>query len=336
MLSLFGTLAVLLIAAPPEDDTFFETKIRPVLAGTCVRCHGPEKASGGLRLDSRAALVTGGDRGPAVEPEDSLLLAAVKRTDELPAMPPDKALPADVVADLERWVAGGSRWPDSLATIRAERHWAFEPIKNPTPPILPGIVPQSPIDSFLLASAKTRGLIPVGPADKRTLIRRATFDLTGLPPTPEEVEAFVNDGDPAAFSKVVDRLLASPRYGEKWGRAWLDVVRYADTAGETADMPVLDAWRYRNYVIDAFNDDMPYDQFLREQIAGDLLAADLPADAPAGRYAAMVTATGYLALGPPVRVRHAQGSLPDDRRHDRHPRQEHARPHDRLRPLPRS
>jgi hypothetical protein len=147
-----------------------------------------------------------------------------------------------------------------------------------------------------MASANTRGLVPVAPAGKQALIRRATFDLTGLPPTPEEIEAFVVDDDPGAFSRVVDRLLASPRYGEKWGRSWLDVARYADTAGETADIPVLDAWRYRNYVIDAFNDDMPYDQFLREQLAGDLLAADLPADAPAERYASMVTATGYLAL----------------------------------------
>jgi len=307
MIRALGLLAILAAAATPAvaaDDAaaeaFFESKIRPVLATSCVRCHGPKKASGGLRLDSRAGLLRGGAAGPAVEPdrpEESRLLRAIRRVDadDVAPMPPDKPLAAGAVADLRRWVDAGLPWPagDGGAPIRTDRHWAFEPVRAVDPP---GAAGSHPIDAFLTADQRKRGLTPVPPADKATLIRRATFDLIGLPPTPEEVDAFLADAAPTAFAAVLDRLLASPHHGAKWGRAWLDVAHYADTAGETADLPVPDAWRYRNYVIAAINADKPYDRFLREQVAGDLLARDLPADAPPGRFAELVTATGYLAV----------------------------------------
>jgi hypothetical protein len=172
--------------------------------------------------------------------------------------------------------------------------WSFEPVADPRPPqTRDGSWPRGEVDRFLLAKMEARGVRPAAPADRRTLIRRASFDLTGLPPTPEEVAAFLSDGSPDAFAKVVDRLLASPRYGERWGRHWLDVVRYADTAGDGADYPVREAYKYRDYVLQSFNDDVPYDVFLREQVAGDLLAADGPPE----QFARRVTATGYLAIG---------------------------------------
>ncbi len=187
--------------------------------------------------------------------------------------------------------------PDGVNMDAARQHWAFQPVQ----PVEPAAhnkadAGRNPIDLFIEASLRQHGLTPLDAADKRTLIRRATFDLTGLPPTPKEVEAFVNDGAPDAYQRLIDRLLASPHYGERWGRHWLDVVRYADTAGETADFPLPQAWRYRNYVIDAFNRDKPYDRFIREQLAGDLLAKQLPADAPVERYAELVIATGYVAI----------------------------------------
>jgi cytochrome c553 len=291
MWSLLGALS-LTLAATPADEAFFETKIRPLLVESCVKCHGPDKAGAELRLDSRAGLLKGGDSGPAVvpgKPAGSLLLKAVKRLDGVKAMPPGKqALKAEAVADLEKWIATGAPWPEKAAPLRSAKHWAFEPLLEVVAPT----TKPHPVDAFLQAKLQEKGLHAVAPADKRTLIRRATFDLTGLPPTPEEIDAFVREEAPDAFAKLVDRLLASPNYGEKWGRHWLDVVRYADTAGETADYPVPDAWRYRNYVIAAFNRDKPFDQFLREQIAGDILAADAPPE----RFAELVTATGYIAI----------------------------------------
>ena len=282
-------------AGEPRTD-HFESRVRPVLVEACVRCHGPDKASGGLRVDSREAILKGGDSGPAIvlgQPEKSLLLKAIRRLPDIPAMPPKSPLRSEAIRALEKWVREGAVWPATAAPVRAARHWSFETVQTVTPP--PGIARQ-PIDAFILAKLHEKRLTPVGPADKRTLIRRATFDLTGLPPTPAEVEAFLTDSSTDAFARVVDRLLASPAYGEKWGRHWLDLVRYADTAGETADFPVPDAWRYRNYVIAAFNADRPYDQMLREQLAGDILASRLPANAPPGRYAELITATGYLAV----------------------------------------
>ncbi len=300
MIQAVGLLAVAAALAAPAEETFFESRVRPVLAGVCVRCHGPQKASAGLRLDSREALLRGGENGPAVVPgsaAESLLIQAIRRIgDDVTPMPPDKPLSREAVDDLTRWIAAGASWPDRAAPVQAARHWSFEPVKDVAPPNVPGANVSSPIDAFLTTSQHSRGVSPAGPAEKRILIRRATFDLTGLPPTPDQVASFLADTSPEAFVRVVDRLLASPRHGEKWGRAWLDVARYADTAGETADMPVPDAWRYRNYVINAINADKPFDQFLREQIAGDLLARDLPGDAPPDRYAELVTATGYLAV----------------------------------------
>jgi Protein of unknown function (DUF1553)/Protein of unknown function (DUF1549)/Planctomycete cytochrome C len=298
MIYSLGFLAALAITASSSvaDDTFFESKIRPILARSCVQCHGPRRASGGLRLDSREGLLRGGEQGPVgsrENPDDSLLMRAIRRVDdEVVAMPPDKPLGGDSVADLRRWVEAGLPWPDPASMIRSSRHWAFEPVVAHQPPT----VAANPIDAFLEVDRRAKGLTPVAPADKRTLIRRATYDLLGLPPSPEEVEAFLLDDSPRAFEVVVERLLASPHHGEKWGRLWLDVARYADTAGETADFPVPGAWRYRNYVIDSINADKPYDQFLREQIAGDVLANELPDDAPPGRFAELVTATGYLAV----------------------------------------
>jgi cytochrome c553 len=292
-------IAVLSLAAAtpaPVDDAFFEKSVRPVLAGVCVRCHGPQKSSGGLRLDSRQGLMKGGDSGPVVKPgrpDESLLLDAVRHKDGVHPMPPGKQLlSAAAIADLQRWIAAGAPWPADIR-VTTDRHWAFEPVRPVTPPLQTG---GNPIDAFLIAKQKEKGLTPTPPTDRRTLLRRVTFDLLGLPPRPEEVQAFVDDPSPDAFARVVDRLLASPQYGEKWGRHWLDVVRYADSAGETADFPVPDAWRYRNYVIAAFNADKPYDEFLREQIAGDILAARLPSAGPPQRRNELIIATGYIAI----------------------------------------
>ena len=293
-------------AAAPADDgeQFFEQKIRPVLARSCQKCHGPKKQEGGLRLDARDALVRGGETGPAIvpgSPGKSLLLDAVFQAGEL-SMPPDGKLSDGQIGDLKAWIERGAPWPkdDTAIKIRSgeitdedRRFWSFQPIADPpvpTPKDASRV--QNFIDAFLLARLQESGRSIAPPVDRRTWIRRATFDLTGLPPTTKEIADFLDDSSPRAFATAVDRLLASPRYGERWGRHWLDVVRYADTAGETADYPIREAYRYRDYVVDAFNRDKPYDQFVREQIAGDLLAAKAPAD----RYAEMVTATGFLAI----------------------------------------
>ncbi len=286
-------------AAAQADDAeqFFETRIRPVLVESCFRCHGGGKVSAGLRLDSRAALLQGGDSGPALDwdlPEQSLLVRAVQRADDVSPMPPEvtRALRADQVADFVAWIRAGAVWPETRV-IASTAHWAFEPIVEPK---LPNVTDASwvrtPVDTLILARLEQAGLRPAPQADKRTLIRRATLDLTGLPPTVAEIDSFLADGAPGAFDSVIERLLASPAYGERWGRHWLDVVRYADTAGETADYPVHEAWRYRDYVIQALNADRPYDEFLREQIAGDILAQREPDD----RFAQRVTATGLLAI----------------------------------------
>jgi mono/diheme cytochrome c family protein len=287
-------LGVLLLLGPAfelphadANDDFFEKQVRPVLADQCVRCHGPTKSSGGLRLDSREAILKGGESGPAAvasKPDESRLVKAIRRHKDVSPMPPDKTLEPSAVAALERWIRDGIAWPAKASPVRAIGHWAFESLRVSTPPGADA----NPIDAFIHAKLKGKS---AGPADKLTLIRRVTFDLIGLPPTPDEVDSFLQDTSTDAYANLIDRLLASPHYGEKWGRKWLDVVRYADTAGETADYPVTDAWRYRNYVIDAFNRDLPYDQFLREQIAGDILAARTPE-----RYAELITATGYLAV----------------------------------------
>ena len=288
----------------PEAVAFFESKVRPVLAENCFNCHGPKKQRGGLRLDARAPALAGGDRGPALvpgKPEQSLLLKAVRHEDDL-KMPPTKKLPREQVAALRRWVQMGAPWPGAEAAAKAaparagyqisakdRAHWAFQPVRRPAvPAVKDGAWPRNPVDSFVLARLEAKGLRPNPPASRRELIRRAYYDLTGLPPTPAEVEAFVADPRPDAYERLLDRLLESPHYGETWGRHWLDLVRFAETNSYERDNPKPHAWRYRDYVIRAFNADKPYDQFVREHLAGD----ELP-----GHDADALIATGYYRLG---------------------------------------
>ena len=283
--------------ANEDDDAFFETRIRPVLASSCIECHGPRKASGGLRLDSREGIVKGGDSGAALEPgnpDTSLLVRAVRReVDAEIKMPPEKPLSKQAVEDLSRWIEAGAKWPESvIAPIASDqRHWAFEPLKPVELPDDPTGWATQPIDRLIAVAQRESGLTPVPPASKPSLLRRAYFDLIGLPPTPEQIEAFLTDNSPNAFANVVDELLSSPRYGERWARHWLDLVRYADTAGDNSDYPIPQAHLYRDYVINAFNADMPYDRFLHEQLAGDLIAKD----ASESEYARLVIATGFIA-----------------------------------------
>jgi hypothetical protein len=306
---------------PDANASFFEAKVRPILADHCFRCHGPKKANNGLRLDSRAAILKGGDSGPALvagAPDKSLLIKAIRYADKDLKMPPDrKKLPADAIANLERWVKDGAPWPESATaksepTVDPKKHWAFQAVKAVEPPADPVGWASHPIDRFLAARWKEQGLKPVAFSDPRTLLRRATFDLIGLPPAPEEIDAFLADLSSDAFAKVVDRLLASPHYGERWGRHWLDVARYADSNGMDENMAYGNAWRYRDYVIAVFNRDMPYDQFIREQVAGDLLA-DVDQESgvrnqesgvapsaltPDSWLLTPAVATGFLSIGP--------------------------------------
>ena len=272
---------------------FFEAKIRPVLAEHCYQCHSvkSEKIKAGLLMDSRAGLLKGGESGPAVvpgKPDDSLLIKAVRHDQALDlSMPPKKPkLPDATIADLTTWVKAGAPWPKEAAPVAAastagatnqanvekvrKGHWAFQPLSKPAPPSVKdaGWV-KTPVDAFILAKIEAKGLKPNPPADRRTLLRRVYLDLIGLPPTPGEQEKFLADGSPDAFEKVVDDLLARPQYGERWGRHWLDVARYAETQGYERDEPKAFAWRYRDYVIKSFNDDKPYDRFVTEQLAGD-------------------------------------------------------------------
>ncbi len=267
----------------PEAVEFFEARIRPVLVEKCLGCHGPKKQSSGLRLDSREAVLKGGDSGPAVvpsRPEESLMIQAVAHRHEELKMPPKGKLPEAEVALLTRWVAMGAPWPAgsgqgkvaTAGTDAAADHWAFRPIRtNPPPPIKDRSRVASPVDAFILARLEAEGIAPSPPADRRTLVRRATLDLWGIPPTPEEVAEFEADASPDAYARLVDRLLASPRYGERWGRHWLDVARYADTKGYvfTQERRYPYAFTYRDYVIEAFNADLPYDRFVVQQIAAD-------------------------------------------------------------------
>jgi hypothetical protein len=293
-------------ADDPAGTEFFESKIRPILVDNCYSCHSQQSAKikGGLLLDTREGVLKGGDTGPAIKPgdvEQSLLIKAVRYTDDNLRMPPkNKKLAPAQIASLETWVKMGA--PDPRAsptgiakfeTIRAKArsHWAFQPIREPNVPAVKNKrFVRTPVDNFILARLEGAHLSPSPIADKRTLIRRATFDLTGLPPTPGEVAAFVADKSPDAFARVVDRLLASPRYGERWGRHWLDVARYADTKGYVfeEDRHYPYAYTYRDYVIRAFNEDLPYDQFIKEQIAADLLPASDKRS---------LAALGYLTLG---------------------------------------
>ena len=243
----------------------------------------------------------GGDRGPAIvagDPDQSLLVQAIRQTHDDVKMPPKRRLSGEVVADFASWIAAGAVWPAdknqpaSRQTGRRPGTGHSSASRSSIPPVDPSGWSDAPIDHFVAARRRAAGLRPVRNADKRTLIRRVTFDLIGLPPTPAEVADFVHDDSPDAYVRVVERLLASPRYGERWGRHWMDVVRYADTAGDNADYPVPEAARYRDYIIDSFNRDKPYDQFVREHLAGDILASRGAGD----HYAESVIATGFLAL----------------------------------------
>jgi hypothetical protein len=306
-------------AISADDLKFFESKIRPILIANCYGCHSTSagKSKGGLHLDTRDATLKGGESGPAVVPGDvdsSLLIRAVRYHDSDYEMPPAGKLRDDEIALLERWVemgapdprvegvaaAGASpgtakRWSVAEIDAAKDTHWAYRAVVATKPPVIQGALKdwaRSPIDGFIAATLADRGLEPAGPADRRELLRRASFDLVGLPPSAEELERFEKDASPDAFAKAIDRMLASPQFGERWGRHWLDVARYAESSGKEANTLYPHAWRYRDYVIESFNEDKPYDRFLVEQLAGDLL----PAKDSAER-AEHLVATGYLAIG---------------------------------------
>jgi mono/diheme cytochrome c family protein len=297
--------------ATSDSLAFFENRIRPLLLDRCVKCHGPKKTESGLRLDTMPAMLMGGDSGPALipgRPSESLIIQAVQHLEGM-EMPPDGKLEDREVAALIRWVRADAVWPDGMmlagpgAQLRSgpitdeERNfWSLQPIADPHPPAVdPSLTVRNETDRFVHARLTRAGLQTRAAASKRVLIRRATFDLTGLPPTPEEISEFLDDTSPQAFQRVVDRLLGTQQYGERWGRHWLDVVRFADTAGETGDYPTPLSWKYRNWVIDAFNDDKPYDNFIREQLAGDI-AANQSEDISPEEYREMLTATGFIAI----------------------------------------
>ncbi|WP_145054035.1 PSD1 and planctomycete cytochrome C domain-containing protein [Lignipirellula cremea] len=291
--------------ATPSAD-FFREQVQPILTQHCNACHGPESdLKGGLYLGSRQGLLTGGETGPAVDlqkPDSSLLLEAINyRTYE---MPPKKKLSDAQIAVLTQWVKQDLPYPadaesprpqpaepnhQTEVTEQAKQYWAFQPPSRPAVPQVENAAwPSSPLDHFILARLEQAGIPPAAPADKRSLIRRATYDLTGLPPTQAEVQAFLADDSPEAFATVIDRLLDSPHYGERWGRHWLDLVRYAETNSYERDGDKPHAWRFRDYVIQSFNDDKPYTQFLKEQLAGDEMEPKTPES---------IVATGYYRLG---------------------------------------
>jgi cytochrome c553 len=298
----------------PEQVAFFEKNIRPVLVRECYACHSAsaEKVRGDFKLDTRENMRKGGENGAAIipgDPKNSPLLKALRRDDDfvqpMPP-PPKKKLSDDTIADIEKWIAMGAPDPrdtpaKTVKTVidieKGRKYWAFQPPQKLSPPAVKDAAwPRGDIDRFLLAGMEAKGLKPVADADARTLVRRLYFDLIGLPPAPEEVEEFVTAHaarPQAAVEEVVDKLLASPRFGERWGRHWLDVARYAESSGRTANFAYPHAWRYRDYVIAAFNADKPYDQFIREQLAGDLLSAKDDKEK-----AEFAVATGFLAIGP--------------------------------------
>lgn len=305
-------------AAQGKDvDEFFEKQVRPVLIANCAKCHNPNAMVAELDLTTAEGFARGGESGPLVNkehPEESRLLKVIGYGDKL-KMPPTGKMKSDDIAVLTEWVKMGAPWPKAKAvasetkappkstrefTEEEKRFWAFQPLANPTvPKVKNSAWVKSPIDAFILAELEKKNLKPAPPADKMTLLRRATYDLTGLPPTVAEIKGFLADDSPNAFEKVVERLLASPRYGEKWGRNWLDVARYADSTGNDEDHRYPFAWKYRDYVIDSFNRDLPYDQFIREQLAGDLLPSREGATENGESVNRRgIIATGFLALGP--------------------------------------
>ncbi len=297
-------------AAEPGALDYFEKHVRPLLAAKCQACHNAQLKSGNIDLSGVEGFVKARDEAALVsaeDPESSRLLAIVGYEHRV-KMPPGGKLPPEEFDILRTWIQQGAPWPGAERreamipqgqagsfTEEQKSYWAFQPVADPA---LPGVRNVgwilSSVDRFVLAKLEEHGLEPAPPADKLTWLRRATFDLTGLPPTPREAEAFLADESPKAYGRVVERLLSSPAYGERWGRHWLDVARYADSTGNDEDHRYPYAWKYRDYVVESFNDDLPYDQFVREQIAGDLL----PTSAPDGVNRRGIIATGFLALGP--------------------------------------
>jgi hypothetical protein len=334
--ALFAFLAVAQRASPAEPAAqpleFFESNVRPLLADHCYKCHSvhSEKLKGGLLLDSRQGVMRGGEGGPVIwpgNPQKSRLIEAVNYRNPDLQMPPKGKLSDGQIAILTDWVQMGAPWPaqrapESIAKTpefdiakRRAQHWAWQPIKIAPPPAVAGVAwPANPVDNFILAKLEENQLQPAPPADRRTWIRRLYFDLIGLPPTPAEIDDFAGDASPDACAKVVDRLLASPHFGERWARHWLDLVRYAETLGHEFDYPIQHAWRYRDYVIRAFNADIPYDQFVTEHIAGDLLAN--PRLNPGRHFNESIIATGFYWLGQrdhsPVDVRQDQADIIDN------------------------
>ncbi len=312
---------------------FFERKVRPVLVEHCFSCHSmtAKKIKGKLSLDHRADLLKGGETGPAIEPgnaDKSLLIRAIRYSDVDLLMPPKAKLPENVIADLTKWVNDGAYWPDSATTKiagksdeidiekRKREHWAWQPIRNPAVPTARDPEwARSPVDAFILSKIDEKKLKLAARADRRTLLRRVHFVLTGLPPRPDEVEAFANDHSPEAFEKVVDRLLASPRFGERWARHWLDLVRYAESRGHEFDYTIPNAYQYRDYVIRAFNADVPYHQLVLEHLAGDLLPE--PRKNPTEGFNESILGTGFWFLGEeihsPVDIRMDQAERFDNR-----------------------
>jgi hypothetical protein len=306
----------------PAAIEFFEKSVRPILAARCQECHGSVKQKGGLRLDARAPILAGGSTGPAVvpgKPDESLLVDAINYG-ETYQMPPKSKLPASEIATLTEWVKRGAPWGvesrptppapgaakrsrilEQLSTEEFQtraRHWSFQPLNRVVPPAVPSERSgwsRNPIDQFILAGLGQHRLPTAPEADRRTLIRRLSFDLTGLPPMPAEVVAYLADIAPGAYERVVDRLLASPQYGERWARHWLDLVRYAETAGHEFDYEIPNAFRYRDYVIRAFNADLPYDRFVVEQVAGDLLVE--PRRHPTQGFNESLIGSGFYFLG---------------------------------------
>ncbi len=285
--TLAALMAVLAVPMPAANDSAAVQAVA-IVEKHCLQCHSEQTAMSGLRLIGREQILKGGKRGPAVKPgspSESLLFQAVSHTGTF-SMPPGGQLDPAEIELLRVWIEKGAAWPEGSSRSPSSDWWAFHKAKRPAVPQVAGAT--TPIDAFLLEKLHAAGIEPAVEADKLTLIRRASLDLHGLPPTPEQVRAFLNDSSPDAWEHLIDSLLASPRYGEKWGRHWLDLVRYGDTAGFEQDPYTLEAWRYRDYVIKSFNDDKPYDRFAKEQIAGDELWPDNP-DARMG--------TGYYRVG---------------------------------------
>jgi hypothetical protein len=306
VLGMAGTLP----AAPGDQAKFFENRVRPLMAEKCQSCHGREKQQASLRLDSKMGVLSGGENGPAViagQVDQSMIIQAVRR--EGLEMPPDEPLTEDEIAVFEKWVRDGAYWPQETASMESialgdqdairkqgSKHWSFQPISHPQPPTVgDSFDVRNPIDAFIAATLSERKLDPLPDTDKQTLVRRAYFDVTGLPPPLKVADGFISSSDPKAYEQIVDNLLASKEYGQRWGRYWLDLARYADTRDWMAqtDERYPFAYTYRDYVIRSINEDKPYDQFIREQLAADLISQD--------EHSPILAALGFLTVGPRFR-----------------------------------